>query len=149
MGDRPERQRIMAMENPMPNARGGNHWSERGDHDEPSLFQPAGLLREARRQRSLDAGTIPAVCLLDPDGDVVRYLRRSGRGARSPVWACYHTELWETEGDGLQFGVVGCAVGAPFAVLVAEQLFASGCELLISLTSAGLVGDDLGGRRSS
>ena len=33
--------------------------------------------------------------------------------------------------------MVGCAVGAPFAVLVAEQLFASGCRLLISMTSAG------------
>lgn len=32
---------------------------------------------------------------------------------------------------------MGCAVGAPFAVLVAEQLFASGCRLLISMTSAG------------
>jgi uridine phosphorylase len=30
-------------------------------------------------------------------------------------------------------------VGAPFAVLVAEQLFASGCELLVSLTSAGQI----------
>jgi uridine phosphorylase len=28
-------------------------------------------------------------------------------------------------------------VGAPFAVLVAEQLFASGCRFLVSVTSAG------------
>jgi uridine phosphorylase len=34
-------------------------------------------------------------------------------------------------------GVVGCAVGASFAVLVAEELFASGCRVLISITSAG------------
>jgi len=34
-------------------------------------------------------------------------------------------------------GVVGCAVGSSFAVLVAEQLFASGCRLVISVTSAG------------
>jgi uridine phosphorylase len=34
-------------------------------------------------------------------------------------------------------GVVGCAVGSSFAVLVAEQLFASGCRFLISVTSAG------------
>lgn len=32
-------------------------------------------------------------------------------------------------------GVVGCAAGAPFAVLVAEELFGSGCKLLISITS--------------
>jgi uridine phosphorylase len=36
-------------------------------------------------------------------------------------------------------GVVGRAVGAPFAVLVAEQLFASGCRVLISVTSAGQI----------
>jgi uridine phosphorylase len=30
-------------------------------------------------------------------------------------------------------------VGAPFAVLVAEQLFASGCRLLISITSSGRI----------
>jgi len=34
---------------------------------------------------------------------------------------------------------IGCAVGAPFAVLVAEELFASGCRLLINLTSAGQI----------
>ena len=32
-------------------------------------------------------------------------------------------------------------VGGPFAVLVAEQLFACGCELLISITSAGQIVD--------
>ena len=36
-------------------------------------------------------------------------------------------------------GIVGCAVGAPFAVLVAEELFASGCRMLISVTSAGQI----------
>jgi uridine phosphorylase len=34
-------------------------------------------------------------------------------------------------------GVVARAVGAPFAVLVAEQLHASGAELVVSVTSAG------------
>ena len=36
----------------------------------------------------------------------------------------------------LEDGVVGCGVGAPFAVLTAEQLFASGCRFLVSITSA-------------
>ena len=36
-------------------------------------------------------------------------------------------------------GIIGCAVGAPFAVLVAEQLRACGCEFLVSLTSAGQI----------
>jgi uridine phosphorylase len=35
------------------------------------------------------------------------------------------------------FGIVPCAVGASFAVLIAEQLFASGCRLLVSVSSSG------------
>ncbi|HYX48328.1 MAG TPA: nucleoside phosphorylase, partial [Ktedonobacteraceae bacterium] len=41
--------------------------------------------------------------------------------------------------QGIEFGVIGRVVGASFAVLVAEELFASGCELLISITSAGQI----------
>ncbi len=114
----------------------------RDDHAEPSVFQPDGLLREARRQRSLAAGSVPDVCLLDPDGDVVRFLRQTGRGRRSESWACYHTDLWETETAGIPVGVVGNAVGAPFAVLVAEELVASGCRLVVSVTSAGRLDPD-------
>ncbi len=72
----------------------------RDDHGEPSVFLPENLLREARRQRALPAGTVPRVCLLDPDGDIVRQLERSGRAAPSPSWACYHTELVETDIGG-------------------------------------------------
>ena len=39
----------------------------------------------------------------------------------------------------MEFGIVGRVVGAPFAVLVAEELFASGCQLLLSITSAGQI----------
>ena len=111
-------------------------------HNEPSVFKPEALLREARRQRSLPAFNVPKVCVLDPDGDLVRYLRRTGKGRAHAGWACYHTELltFEFEDFG-EAGVVGCAVGSAFAVLVAEQLFASGCELLISVTSAGRIED--------
>jgi len=41
--------------------------------------------------------------------------------------------------DGCEYGIIGCAVGAAFAVLVAEELFASGCQLLVSMTSAGQI----------
>lgn len=106
---------------------------------EPSVFTPDNLLREARRQKALSYATVPAVCLLDPDGDVVRYLVAQNKASRNPYWACYHTDLYDFEQNDIQFGVVGCAVGAPFAVLVAEELFASGCKLLISITSAGQI----------
>jgi uridine phosphorylase len=107
------------------------------DYAAPAVFEPTNLLREARRQRGLADIAVPAVGLLDPDGDIVRYLAASGRGRRHPGWACYHTEMWTVDLDGIEIGVVGMAVGAPFAVLVAEQLTASGAELILSITSAG------------
>ncbi|MGH3561217.1 MAG: nucleoside phosphorylase [Mycobacterium sp.] len=109
------------------------------DHTAPSVFTAANLLREARRQRRLPDLPVPAVCLLDPDGDVVRHLVAAGTAHRHPGWACYHSELWVTQHGGRELGIVGCAVGAPYAVLVAEQLAESGCQLLISVTSAGVV----------
>lgn len=103
----------------------------------PSVFEPAALLREARRQKHLAAVPVPAVCVLDPDGDILRRLKKDGRAQRDPSWPCYHTELYRFHERGIEFGIIGCAVGAPFAVLVAEELFACGCQFLISVTSAG------------
>ncbi|MBF0166675.1 MAG: nucleoside phosphorylase [Alphaproteobacteria bacterium] len=109
------------------------------DTQAPSVFQPANLLREARRQRELSHDDVPELCLLDPDGDMVRYLKRSGQAHAVSHWACYHSEMWRFAWDGLDLGIVGCAVGAPYAVLVAEQMFASGCRFLISITSSGQI----------
>lgn len=109
------------------------------DYLAPSVFQPESVLREARRQKGLPSVPVPDVCLLDPDGDVVRYAKESGRGSRHPGWACYHTEMWVIESEDIEIGVVGMAVGAPFAVLVAEQLAVSGAKLTISVTSAGRI----------
>src|SRR5258708_32468343 len=103
----------------------------------PSVFEPAHLLREARRQKALTETNIPEICVLDPDGDILRTLRREERASLSPAWACYHTELFEFDHGAEHFGIIGCAVGASFAVLLAEQLFVSGCRFLISVTSAG------------
>jgi len=105
----------------------------------PSVFQPSALLREARRQKGLATVDVPSVCVLDPDGDIVRTLRRTGRARPFDAWPCYHTALDTFVLAGQTVGIVGCAVGAPFAVLIAEELFASGCKLLISITSAGQI----------
>ena len=110
-------------------------------YDVPSVFQPENLLREARRQKGIPPGAVPAVCVLDPDGDIVRTSKAGGRARRNSSWACYHTDMYDVEHEGETFGIVGCAVGAPFAVLVAEQLFASGCRFLISVTSSGRIAD--------
>ena len=112
---------------------------ERKDYESESIFRPENLLREARRQKGLLQQPVPPVCVLDPDGDIVRRLRAQGRAARSAAWACYHTDLYDFDLDGVRLGIVGCAVGASFAVLVAEELFASGCSLLVSITSAGQI----------
>lgn len=108
-------------------------------YDQTSVFQPANLLREGRRQRGRPDIAVPAVCLLDPDGDIVRHLTATGGAAEHPGWACYHTTLRTFDLDGTEVGVIGCAVGASFAVLLAEQLAVSGCELLISVTSSGSI----------
>lgn len=105
----------------------------------PSVFQPANLLREARRQKNLPTIPVPEICVLDPDGDIVRTLRKNGRATLLEGWACYHSDLYQFDHAGEAFGIIGCAVGAPFAVLLAEQLFASGCRFLVSMTSAGQI----------
>ena len=108
-------------------------------HDAPSVFTPQNLLREASRQKGLAQGSVPAVCVLDPDGDLLDYLHASGAAHRHLTWACYHTSLATFSHDGIECGILGRVVGAPFAVLVAEELFASGCQFLISITSAGQI----------
>jgi uridine phosphorylase len=108
-------------------------------YGQASLFDPTKLVREARRQLALTDDEIPAVVVLDPDGDLLRHAQAS-RGAQPvPQWACYHSQMWSTSIGGVTVGLVPYVVGGPYAVLVAEQAFVSGCELLINLTSAGRV----------
>lgn len=109
------------------------------DPDAPSVFVPAALVREARRQKGLDAATVPPVCILDPDGDILRRLKETDHACRFDGWPCYHTDLYTFPLAGRIVGIVGCAVGAPFAVLVAEELVACGCRCVVSLTSAGQI----------
>jgi hypothetical protein len=106
------------------------HWNS------PSVFAPSALLREARRQKGVAATAAPAVCILDPDGDLVRRLRQSGAAESFQDWPCYHTELHVFTLGGREVGIVGRVVGASFAVLVAEELIKSGRRLIVSLTSA-------------
>lgn len=113
----------------------------RRDHGAPSVFRPENLLREARRQKALPDGCVPPVCVLDPDGDIVAHVRKAFGATPCPQWACYHTQMWTWRAGDLAYGIIGHAVGGSFAVLVAEQLFASGCSLLINLASAGQITD--------
>src|ERR1700755_3032314 len=84
----------------------------REDHEQPSVFRPEVMLREARKQKRLGNAPVSPVCLLDPDGDIVSYVQRAKGAQKSNSWACFHTELWEWEEEGERFGVVGKAVGS-------------------------------------
>jgi hypothetical protein len=108
-------------------------------YDAPSVFTPEALLKVARQQKSLPTGSAPDVCVLDPDGDILRYVQDRNQAVCDPTWACYHTDLFRIQIGAETIGLIGNAVGGSFAVLLAEQLFSSGCKLLLSITSAGQI----------
>lgn len=116
-----------------------NLYTSNKQYNEPSVFTPENLLREARRQKNIDNCKVPDVCVLDPDGDLVSYLIKTRQAKINKCWACYHTKLYNVKENDFEYAVLGCAVGSSFAVLIAEQLFVSGCKLLISVTSAGII----------
>jgi uridine phosphorylase len=115
------------------------------DHDpgESPVFLPGKLLEAARRRKRLPRMKAPAGCLLDFDGELAGHLLATGRAAVEPAWPCFHTRLLRWKADGAEYGVIGGTVGAPFAVLVAEELFALGCQAIVSISSAGLVAPGL------
>lgn len=118
---------------------GSSPLAEAKAFDEPSVFTPGSLVESARQQKDLPERSVPDICILDPDGDIVRQLTATGVARKDETWPGYHTDLYRFERNGEEFGIVGCAVGASFAVLVAEQLFAAGCRFLISVTSSGQI----------
>ena len=110
-------------------------------YNEPSVFIPENLLRESRRQNKINECNVPEICLLDPDGDLADYLLKKQLCVKNECWACYHSTMYEYNLDGHSVGIVPCIVGSSYAVLVAEQLFVSGCKLLISVTSSGIISE--------
>ena len=108
-------------------------------YNEQSVFLPENLLREARRQKNKQECNVPSVCLLDPDGDLADYLIMHNLATKNDCWACYHSALYTFYLDDRVIGIIPFVVGSSYAVLVAEQLFVSGCHLLISITSAGII----------
>src|SRR4051812_1168791 len=99
-------------------------------YQEASVFLPENLLREARRQKHKRECNVPSICLLDPDGDLADYLLREKAATKNDCWACYHSVLYTFRLGNEEIGIIPCIVGSSYAVLVAEQLFVSGCKLL-------------------
>lgn len=113
------------------------------DPSEPTVFLPRNLLDGARRYKNLPERAVPSGCLLDMDGELVERLVATGRAVVDETWPCFHTRLYRWSVGDADYGVVGGTVGAPLAVLVAEELFASGCKALVSMSSAGLIATDV------
>lgn len=103
----------------------------------PSLFTPEALLDAVRAERPRAAEPVPAVCVLDFDGDLTDGLVADGAATPCPAWACFHTTLYRVVVDGAECGLLPRTIGGPYAVLVAEQLAASGAGVVLGLTSAG------------
>lgn len=106
---------------------------------EPSAFTAEGLIAAVRNQRNLASQPIPSVCLLEFDGDLTDWLVATGRARVHPQWACFHTVMHTIEVDGNDCGIIARTIGGPYAVLIAEQLRASGAKAILGLTSAGRV----------
>lgn len=109
----------------------------------PSAFTPESLMEAVRVERNLPPDPVPEVCVLEFDGDLTDWLAASGNAKAWPSWACFHTRMEAVEVDGEYCGVVARTIGGPYAVLVAEQLAASGARVILGLTSAGRISPDL------
>lgn len=111
--------------------------------DQASAFTPEALITAVRDERGLSAKPVPPVCVLDFDGDLTDSLVSTGAVQPCPAWACFHTTMHVLELDGISCAIVPRTIGGPYAVLVAEQLAASGARIVFGLTSAGRVSPSL------
>ncbi|HBY64756.1 MAG TPA: uridine phosphorylase [Solibacterales bacterium] len=105
----------------------------------PTEFKPEELLASVREMRRLPEAAAPEVCLLEFDGDLTDWMAATGRSRACPGWACFHTRLDVFDAGGFDAGIVARTIGGPYAVLVAEQLLASGARVILGLTSAGRI----------
>ena len=111
--------------------------------DAPSAFTPDALMAAVRAERKLSGEPVPPVCVLDFDGDLTDWLVANGVAQPWSSWACFHTPMYAWDVDGTACAIVPRTIGGPFAVLIAEQLRASGARIVLGLTSAGRVSGSL------
>ncbi len=109
----------------------------------PSAFTAEGLVAAVRTERTLSAEAVPQVCVLEFDGDLTDWMVNAGHARVCRDWACFHTIMHTVDVDGTNCGIIARTIGGPYAVLVAEQLRASGAEVVLGLTSAGRVSRSL------
>jgi uridine phosphorylase len=108
--------------------------------EESAAFTPEALLDAVRVARRLPQDPVPPVCILEFDGDLTDWLISTGAAKPWKSWACFHTTMHVLEVERTACGIVPRTIGGPYAVLIAEQLRASGAQVLLGLTSAGRIG---------
>ncbi|HQZ38013.1 MAG TPA: nucleoside phosphorylase [Vicinamibacterales bacterium] len=111
--------------------------------ESPSAFTPERLMDAVRAERGLAHEAVPPLCVLDFDGDLSDHLAEEGATSPMASWACFHTSMRVMTLNGLPCGIVPRTIGGPYAVLVAEQLWAAGAKLIVGITSAGRVSPTL------
>ena len=111
--------------------------------ESPSAFTPERLMAAVRSERGLTHAAVPPLCVLDFDGDLSDHLSAEGITTPWSSWACFHTSMRVATIEGLVCGIVPRTIGGPYAVLVAEQLWAAGATLIVGITSAGRVSTTL------
>ncbi len=116
------------------------------DHplDEPTEFRPQELLDAVRALNSSIPARIPSICVLDFDGDLVDALEAAALTTKSESWALFsHRDAGTRTSAGIEVGIVGRTIGGPYSVLIAEQMAVSGAEVIVGLSSAGRVSNEL------
>ena len=108
-----------------------------------SAFTPERLMDAVRAERGLATEGVPALCVLDFDGDLSDRLAEDGVTTPLLSWACFHTSMRVMDVDGLPCGIVPRTIGGPYAVLVAEQLWAAGAKVIVGITSAGRISSNV------
>ncbi len=109
----------------------------------PSAFTADSLVAAVRSERNLSPRAVPSVCVLEFDGDLTDWMVNTGYARVYKNWACFHTTMYAIDVDGTECGIIPRTIGGPYAVLVAEQLTASGAQVILGLTSAGRVAHSL------
>ena len=107
------------------------------DYNSPTVFSPKSLVETVRACKHLKQEPIPAICVLEFDGDLTEWLISTGKVQPCRSWACFHTTMYSLEVDGFTCGIVPRTIGGPYAVLVAEQMAVLGAQVVLGLTSAG------------
>ena len=115
------------------------------DHplEAPTAFTPEALIAAVRAGRGLTCEPVPPICVLEFDGDLTDWLVSTGAARPWESWSCFHTSMYFMDIAGTSCGVVPRTIGGPYAVLIAEQLRASGARVVLGLTSAGRVSSSL------